>query len=180
MRLSALNLAPDRSVSAWRIGALVVVALAVFACGLLRYLQSHAQLALVEAAEPGHAMAAVRTRVAPGGLSVQEQNRVQTLMQSSWDGVLNTLETAAFRAKGGVSIVSLVPKNVGPTGVHFEITAAALGVQPLLAYLSTLRDDPRVIGLTLQGQKAGDRNGPGSVTFVFFLEIDPRIGVGAP
>jgi len=110
----------------------------------------------------------------------KELVQLKELAFMSWDGVFDALESAAQAVHSGVSITSLAPTTVQADAVRIKVTALATNVPIMLAYIETLKKDPRVVEVEVSTQQPDDKAGPGVIRFQASLLMNPAVDVPHP
>lgn len=105
------------------------------------------------------------------------RSQIQESVQMSWDGIFDALEMAADTVHAGVTIISLAPTRVNGTSTHLNISALAANAPIMLAYIETLKKDPRVLQVELTTQQPDEKVGPAVLKFRISVVLNPKINV---
>lgn len=100
-------------------------------------------------------------------------NAFRARLQMSWNSVFDALEAAALSVHGGTSIVLMIPKKVAADEIHVDLTALAANLPIMLAYLETLKADPRVRAVDLITQQPDVKTSPDAIRFQITVRMDP-------
>jgi len=101
--------------------------------------------------------------------------QVQDMARLSWDGFFDVLEISAKAVDAGVSVLAMVPSKVATGATHVNVTALASNAPIMLAYLESLKEDPRVLEAELVTQQPDEKSGPSVIRFQANVQWDPNI-----
>ena len=178
-------LAPRHSRAAWW----VLVAGVLFALGCIWPLSLSWQSLHLAQVEQAQADASVRQQNESrrGALSQQNepavrerakaQLQLERTMRMSWAGLFEALELAALKARGGVSVLSLVPTKTQDAAAWVKLVGVAASTPSMLAYLDALNTSPSVEQVELTSQQPEDKEGAEAIRFQLSILWNPSVPV---
>lgn len=177
----ALNIAPHaprHTVAGWLTLSIGLLAAGVgawlLAMGMLSLQRAHEmqeRVALGLRAQAQSQRAARQRQTEPAVLAqLKAQQRVQQVLRTSWAGLFDALESAAYVVRGGVSILSLMPSKSQGESTQVNLTALAANAPIMLEYLRALRHDHHLQRVELASQQPDDNAGPGVIRFRLSVE----------
>lgn len=107
------------------------------------------------------------------GKSTKELQRVKELAGLSWNGLFEALEVTAKSARGGVSIVSMVPSQAQAQSTQIAITALASSSQVMLFYMDELKKDKHIERVELTSQQPEENVSPSAIRFQINASWNP-------
>jgi len=101
---------------------------------------------------------------------------LQRILNVSWTGLFEVLESATKAVDGRVVIAALAPTRLRPDGAELSLTALASDTDQMLQYLQAVQSDRRVKQLQFVSQEKAAVNGSPVIRFQATLLLDRPSG----
>jgi hypothetical protein len=104
---------------------------------------------------------------------LRAQQQLQGMLRMSWTGLFDSIEQAARKVDGRVTVTSLAPIKTQNEAAEMSLAGLALNTDALLEYIEALQEQKRVRSVTLTSQQLAQSSGATVTRFHLLLVWEP-------